>query len=136
MGSTPPPRQDLHECGKGTLGALLYADKTPPVYEAEWVQLVRCVAAGDQRALRGLYERTHRLVFALIVRITHNREASEDLTLDVFHDVWRRASTYDPECGSVVGWIMAQARSRAIDRLRSEQQVKTPAGALHDMKGL
>jgi RNA polymerase sigma-70 factor, ECF subfamily len=42
----------------------------------------------------------------------------------VFHDVWRRASTYDPAGGSVVGWIMNQARSRAIDRLRHEQRKK------------
>ena len=63
----------------------------------------------------------------LIALITHNRETSEELTVDVFHDVWRRASTYDAAGGSVVGWIMDQARSRAIDRLRFEQQVKTPA---------
>lgn len=60
----------------------------------------------------------------LIVRITNNRETAEELTLDVFHDVWRRASTYDPAGGSVVGWIMNQARSRAIDRLRYEQRKK------------
>ena len=117
MGSTTPPRQGLPECAKGTLGDLLYADKTPPVSEADWVELVRCVAAGNQRSLHELYERTHRLVFTLILQITHNRKASEELTLDVFHDVWRRASTYDA-AGSVVGWIMDKARSRALDRLK------------------
>jgi RNA polymerase sigma-70 factor (ECF subfamily) len=66
----------------------------------------------------------HRIVFTLIMRITGNRQAAEELTLDVFHDVWRRASTYDPAGGSVVGWIMNQARSRAIDRLRFEQRKK------------
>jgi RNA polymerase sigma-70 factor (ECF subfamily) len=38
--------------------------------------------------------------------------------------VWRRASLYDPAGGSVVGWIMNQARSRAIDRVRFEQRKK------------
>jgi RNA polymerase sigma-70 factor (ECF subfamily) len=42
----------------------------------------------------------------------------------VFHDVWRRASTYDETGGTVLGWIMNQARSRAIDRLRFEQRKK------------
>jgi len=46
------------------------------------------------------------------------------VTLDVFHDVWRRALTYDPADGSVVGWIMNQARSRAIDRFRFEHRKK------------
>ena len=63
-------------------------------------------------------------MFTLIVRITNNRETAEELTLDVFHDVWRRAPTYDPAGGSVVGWIMNQARSRAIDRVRFEQRKK------------
>ena len=58
------------------------------------------------------------------MRITGNRETAEELTLDVFHDVWRRASAYDPASGSVIGWMMNQARSRAIDRLRFEQRKK------------
>src|SRR5256712_7688076 len=108
-----------------TLGELLYADKAKVrASEKDWVGLVQAVAAGDQLALHSLYEQTYRIVFTLIVRITSNRETAEELTLDVFHDVWRRASTYDPANGSVVGWIMNQARSRAIDRLRFEQRKK------------
>ena len=112
-----------------TLGDLLYADRTKArISEAEWVRLVRSVAAGDQGALHALYERMHRIVFTLIMRITHNREIAEEVTLDVFHDVWRRASKYDDAAGgSVVGWIMNQARSRAIDRVRFEHCKKRVA---------
>lgn len=110
---------------KKTLADILYADKSKSrVSEDEWLQLVRAVAGGDQSALYSLYERTHRIVFTLIVRIVMNRETAEEVTLDVFHDVWRRASSYDPANGSVVGWIMNQARSRAIDRLRFDQRKK------------
>jgi RNA polymerase sigma-70 factor (ECF subfamily) len=66
----------------------------------------------------------HRIVFTLIMRITANREATDELTIDVFHDVWRRASRYDAAKGTVLGWIMNQARSRAIDRLRFESRKK------------
>jgi RNA polymerase sigma-70 factor (ECF subfamily) len=108
-----------------TLGDIIYADRSKiRVSEDEWVQFVRRVAKGDQRALHSLYEQTHRIVFTLIVRITANRETAEEVTLDVFYDVWRKASTYDPANGSVVGWIMNQARSRAIDRLRFDQRKK------------
>jgi RNA polymerase sigma-70 factor (ECF subfamily) len=108
-----------------TLGDLLYAHKPKDALsEAEWVQLVRAVAAGDQLALHALYERTHRLVFTLALRITKDRETAEEVTLDVFHEVWRRAPRYDAENGTVVGWIMNRARSRAIDRLRFEQRKK------------
>ena len=108
-----------------TLGDILFADKSKiRVSEDEWLHLVRAVADGDQRALHSLYERTYRIVFTLIVRITANQETAEEVTLDVFYDVWRKASAYDPANGSVVGWIMNQARSRAIDRLRFDQRKK------------
>jgi RNA polymerase sigma-70 factor (ECF subfamily) len=117
--------KDRREDSPGTLGDVLYPDKSKtPVSEKEWVALVQSVAAGDQLALHALYERTHRVVFTLIVRITSNRETAEELTLDVFHDVWRRACRYDVADGTVLGWIMNQARSRAIDRLRFEQRKK------------
>jgi RNA polymerase sigma-70 factor (ECF subfamily) len=123
VSAAPPANGNPRDPARGTLGDLLFADKTKTlVSEDDWVALVRSISAGDQDALRALFERTHRLVFTLIMRITHNRESAEELTLDVFHDVWRRAPRYDPAGGSVVGWIMNQARSRAIDRLRFEQR--------------
>jgi RNA polymerase sigma-70 factor (ECF subfamily) len=113
------------DCTPGTLGDLLYADKAKTlVSEKEWVGLVQSIGAGDQLALRALYGRTHHLVFTLMMRITNNRETAEELTLDVFHDVWRRAKNYDAAGGSVVGWMLNLARSRAIDRVRFEQRKK------------
>ena len=118
-----------------TLGDILYADKAKfRVSEDEWLRLVRAVAGGDQRALHILYEQTHRIVFTLIVRITMNRETAEEVTLDVFYEVWRKASTYDPANGSVVGWIMNQARSRAIDRLRFDQRKKRVNAYPHSLR--
>lgn len=108
-----------------TLGDVVYANQSATVVvEKDWTALVHAIAAGDQVALHALYERSHRLVFTLVMRITANRETAEELTLDVFHDVWRRASTYDVANGTVLGWIMNQARSRAIDRLRFEHRKK------------
>jgi RNA polymerase sigma-70 factor (ECF subfamily) len=104
---------------------LLYADRSRAwPTEAEWVRLVTAMAAGDQQALRAIYARMHRVVFTLAMRICNDREIAEEVTLDVFHEVWRRAPGYDASNGSVVGWIMIQARSRAIDRLRFEQRKK------------
>jgi RNA polymerase sigma-70 factor, ECF subfamily len=113
------------ERSPGTLGEVLYANRSkPPVSEAEWVALVRSVATGDQVALHALYERAHRAVFTLIMRITANRATAEEVTLDVFHDVWRHAPRYQEADGTVLGWIMIQARCRAIDRLRFDQRKK------------
>jgi RNA polymerase sigma-70 factor, ECF subfamily len=110
-----------------TLADVLYAKTKVLVAEHDWAALVRSIAAGDQTALQALYERAHRPVFTLIMRITANRETAEELTIDVFHDVWRRAARYDAVNGTVLGWIMNQARSRAIDRLRFESRKKRSA---------
>ena len=107
-----------------TLGDVLYAGAGPAESEAEWAALVQAIAGGDQLALHGLYERANRPVFTLILRITAKRETAEELTIDVFHDVWRRASSYNAANGTVLAWIMNQARSRAIDRLRFDSRRK------------
>lgn len=107
------------------MGDVLYGGSSRPlVAEADWVSLVRSVAAGSHPALHALFERSNRIVYTLAVRIVDNAETAEEVTLDVFHDVWRRAAAYDPVNGTVVGWIMNQARSRAIDRLRFEHRKK------------
>jgi len=86
-----------------TLGDVLYADPSVRVEAEEgWAGLVRQVAAHDQLALHALYERAHRFVFTLAVRITGSRESAEEVTVDVFHE----------------------ARSRAIDRVRFESRKK------------
>ncbi len=112
-----------------TLGGILFADSSKlRSAEDEWLQLVRAVGRGDQRALHALYEQTHGIVFTLIVRIIANREIAEEVTLAVFHDVWREASNYDPANGPVVRWIMNQARSAAIDRQRCAPVDRSFAG--------
>ncbi len=126
MQAAPNLEQDERDTPGATLGDVLYPDKSKPrVSEKEWVALVHAVAASrDQLALHALYERASGVVFTLAVRITGNRDTAEEVTLDVFHDVWRKACGYDPANGTVLGWIMNQARSRSIDRVRFEQRKK------------
>jgi DNA-directed RNA polymerase specialized sigma24 family protein len=105
----------------GSLGAVLYRPDlaAPLVMEDEWVKLVRRVVARDESALHGLYERASRFVYALAFRIVGSSTAAEDVTAEVFEDVWRRAWAYQPDSGSVLAWIMNQARTRARERTRS-----------------
>src|SRR6185503_20873612 len=105
VGAVPHRTHDQPGSQTTTLGDLLYANPARiPISESDWVRLVQSIAAGDELALHALYERTHRIVFTLIMRITVNRETAEELTIDVFHDVWRRASRYDAANGTVLGW--------------------------------
>jgi RNA polymerase sigma-70 factor (ECF subfamily) len=107
-----------------TLGDVLYGKPRAAPAEQDWVILVQAIASGNQAALHTLYERAHRIVFTLIIRLAANRETAEEITIDVFHDIWRSASRYDAANGTVLAWIMNQARSRTIDRLRFESRKK------------
>jgi RNA polymerase sigma-70 factor (ECF subfamily) len=113
----------------GTLGDLLYANAKQPIPESEWAALVASCAAKDPRALHALYQRTSRLVFTLSQRIVGDRLAAEEVTLDVYHEVWLRSDAYDAERNTVIGWMMNLTRSRAIDRLRFDQRKKRTAPA-------
>jgi RNA polymerase sigma-70 factor (ECF subfamily) len=126
MGATEIRDQEQPQAAKpATLGDVLYSGGALPLErERAWVALLHLVAKRDQQALHALYERTHRLVYTLILRITRSVEAAEELTLQVFYDVWSNSPPYDAAQGTVLAWIMNQARDKAVTRLKN-----SPAGA-------
>ena len=73
----------------------------------------------DQRAMGDLYDRYGRLAYALIYRVVKDNGIAEDLTQETFLRVWNRAAGFDSEKGSLAAWVMAVARNRAIDYVRS-----------------
>jgi RNA polymerase sigma-70 factor (ECF subfamily) len=85
------------------------------------VALLSRVAGRDQDALAALYDRHHRLLFSVILRILRDRGESEDVLQEVFVRVWDRADTYSPALGSPSSWLVRVARNRSIDRLRARQ---------------
>jgi DNA-directed RNA polymerase specialized sigma24 family protein len=103
--------------------ALHLDDARDPLPERDWVVLVNLIAAGDQRALRQLYERTHRLVFSVIARVTKSRDAADTLSVDVFHEIWRDAPAYDDSSGPVLGWILSVARAKALARFELDESL-------------
>jgi RNA polymerase sigma-70 factor (ECF subfamily) len=73
----------------------------------------------DPRALGELYDRYGRLAYALILRVVRDVGAAEDLVQETFLRVWTRAQAFDAQKGSIGPWLLAVARNRAIDYLRS-----------------
>lgn len=87
--------------------------------EQEWGQLIAQIAEGDQAALAAFYDRSSPHVFGLVLQILGDREAAEEVTLDIYMQVWRQAHTFDDKRGTPGGWLMILARTRAIDRFRA-----------------
>lgn len=88
--------------------------------QSTWTGHVRRIAAGDQAALASLYDATNSLIYGMALRILGNPADAEEVTLDIYTQAWRDASNFDERRGSAVAWLMTMARSRAIDRLRSD----------------
>ena len=82
--------------------------------------LLKRIAAGDEAALATLYDATCGRVYGVALRILRNPAAAEEVTEDVFFQVWRQALRYDPARGQPLGWILTIARSRALDHLRRD----------------
>lgn len=81
--------------------------------------LMSLMEAGDASAFAALYDRHSRAAYSLSYRMMGERQASEDLTQDAFLKVWRSASGYRSERGSVRTWILSIVHNRGIDQLRS-----------------
>lgn len=82
--------------------------------------LLRCVADRDAESFEQLYRLTSPRVFGLVCRIVVNRTISEEVTQEVFLEIWSKAASFDPSRGSALAWMLTIARGRSIDRVRSE----------------
>jgi RNA polymerase sigma factor (sigma-70 family) len=79
-------------------------------------------AKGDPDALRLLYVRFGALVYSLARRSLGGQADAEDVTQQVFVSAWRGRDTFDPERGSLAGWLVAITRNRISDMLRTRQR--------------
>jgi RNA polymerase sigma-70 factor (ECF subfamily) len=83
-------------------------------------RLVSRIASGDEGAFVIAYDRHAGFVFGSVVRFVGDREVAAEVVQDAFMALWRRARQFDARSGSLLTWLLAIARHRAIDRLRAE----------------
>jgi RNA polymerase sigma-70 factor (ECF subfamily) len=83
--------------------------------------LLAQIADGDQAAFGALYDEISPRVFGLIRRLLVDHAQSEEVTQEVFLEIWQNASRYEPSKGGASTWILTMAHRRAVDRIRSSQ---------------
>ena len=91
----------------------------PSLDEQEWSGVLARIAAGDQSALAELYDASSAKVFGLAMKILGDRDAAEEVTVDVYTQVWRKIASYDAQRGTPGSWLMTMTKNRAIDGFRS-----------------
>lgn len=79
------------------------------------------VATGDREAFSELYDHTAQRVLWVVRNKLIDHAQSEEVTQEVFLEVWQTASRFDPNRGRAVSWITTMAVRRAIDRVRAAQ---------------
>jgi RNA polymerase sigma-70 factor (ECF subfamily) len=100
-------------------GLRLVSAQDPPDID----HLVGQVALGDAQAFAALYDELSSAVFGLARRVVRDPARAEDVTQEVFLDVWRKAARFDRTLGKAKTWVLTIAHRRAVDAVRrSESQ--------------
>ena len=97
------------------------ARSSPPDESTILADALQRAGRGDQAAFGELYDAVSGLVHGIVLKVVRDPAQAEEITQEVFVEVWRLAPRYDGSRGSARSWIATIAHRRAVDRVRSEQ---------------
>jgi RNA polymerase sigma-70 factor (ECF subfamily) len=107
------------------MGAVVTTDRratTRAVAPSDWEPAVlERVVAGDDAALREVYDQYASFVYGIAVRVIGDARAAEDVSQDVFVSLWERPGAFDPTRGSLRTWLGTLTHRRAVDHVRREE---------------
>jgi RNA polymerase sigma-70 factor (ECF subfamily) len=101
---------------------------------ADDAELVRGIAAGDETALRALFARHQTRVYRFVLRLVGNAAVAEEVTNEVFLEVWRNAARFEGASAAAT-WMLSIAHHRAVSYLRKRREEgwdEDAAGTLQD----
>lgn len=87
-------------------------------------QLMQRLAGGDLTAFERLYAELAPAVFGLARRVVRDPGRAEDVTQEVFLEVWRQAPRFDRTLGRARSWVLTIAHRRAVDAVRSAEAAR------------
>jgi RNA polymerase sigma-70 factor (ECF subfamily) len=99
----------------------LTRDMDPLTHELDDARLIAAVGCGDQQALAEAYRRHGDGVYGLVRRVLADGAMAEEVTQEVFLRLWNEPHRYDADRGALRSFLLRQAHSRAVERVRSEE---------------
>lgn len=93
--------------------------------ELEDHQLIHWIALAEKEALEALYGRYSSSVFSLAMYMLKQEALAEEVTQDIFLNIWLKASSYKSDRGAPRAWIMSVAHHKIVDVIRSRRRTLT-----------
>ena len=84
-------------------------------------ELLGRVARGDETAFAAVYDALAAAVHGLARRVIRDPARAEEISQEVFIQVWQTAVRFDPQRGSAKSWVLTLAHRRAVDAVRHDQ---------------
>jgi RNA polymerase sigma-70 factor, ECF subfamily len=100
--------------------ALVVSVTTPGALPSDFLGRM---ARGDERAMEACIKAHGGLVWSIVLKRVRDRSAAEDLTQEIFTEIWKTSGRYDAAIASESGFIAMIARRRAIDWSRKQQRL-------------
>ena len=86
--------------------------------------LLHRVARGDLGAFDAFYGQLSGAVYGVALRVVRDPARAEEVTQEVFLDVWRQATRFDQGRGTARTWVLTIAHRRAVDVVRSSEAAR------------
>lgn len=94
--------------------------------------LVQRSSLGDEAAFAQLYDAVSHRLYGLVVRVVRDPAQSDEVTQEVFLDIWKTSARFDPARGSALGWMLTIAHRKAVDRVRSAEAASRRDQTYHE----
>jgi RNA polymerase sigma-70 factor (ECF subfamily) len=96
----------------------------PDIGEQQLNAWIDAIVDRDERALTALYDATVSRVYGFVLRVVRRAWLAEEVVEETYFQVWRQAARFDADRGRALTWLLALARSRAIDAVRREARFR------------
>src|ERR1700674_2440650 len=91
--------------------------------------LLAAVAKGDAYAFERLYDATRARLYGVVLRILRRPDLAAEIMQDAYLRIWRSAGEFDARIATPITWMVAIARGRALDLVRSQGAMEEATGA-------
>jgi RNA polymerase sigma-70 factor, ECF subfamily len=92
-----------------------------PLHDSGDAELIGRLQKRDPEGLAAAYDRYGPVAYSVLLRITRDQSAAEDLVQELFIRLWNRGKEFDSSKGTLGVWLLSIARNMAIDHVRSAQ---------------